>query len=371
MATATPAASVAGQNATPATSTAFRSQTQPTIKRPGTVLSGAFGTALPDTQIPPTTLLRNLTLEISATSSGNTATVAFQPDAPLNVLSSVYLHDAQGTAIIGGMNFDSYTMTAANKWFGFSYNSDVTENATYSAVSGSGDDGGSFAFVLKIPVEIVSRTGVGSQINTDTQSPLVLSLAVNSADAVYSTAPTTLPTVNVTVSFGGYWNQTGNPNSFATPSAVGSLNYINWTSYPGLSGQTQFQLANLGLGNSILGMLFINRLASTGARDDTSFPNPFQYAYRGNVEYQYSQMLWKSEMSEATGLTPDTGVYWIDYGRDFINKGGVGNTLFYGALNTAVGDSLEITGNWAAQATLYEVVNYLAVAGSISQIQGR
>jgi hypothetical protein len=44
------------------------------------------------------------------------------------------------------------------------------------------------------------------------------------------------------VSYGGYWNQSGNPNSFPTPTAVGTLNYINWTNYRGLNGSQQFQL---------------------------------------------------------------------------------------------------------------------------------
>src|ERR1700744_1133299 len=244
-----------------ATSMAFRANTQKTIKRPGVVLTAALGNPLPDTQIPPTTLLRCIYIEVTGVTASNAATVAFQPDAPLNVFSSVNFHDAQGTSIVG--SFDSFTLAMAQKWFGLVNNADVTTSAVYSVTSGVGSGlGGSFTMVFRIPVEVVARNGVGSQINTDTQSPLVLSLALNTSAAIYSTAPTTAPTVSAVVSYGGYWNQSGNPNTFATPTAVGTLNYINWTNYTGLSGQQQFQLNNIGLGNSVRNLMFINRNAS-------------------------------------------------------------------------------------------------------------
>jgi hypothetical protein len=378
----------AGQAPVAAAATAFRASTQKTVKRPGVALSTVMATApvpLPDTQIPPTTLLRCIYIEVAISATSNAATVVFNPDMPLGVFSSVNFHDAQGTSIVG--SFDSFTLAMAQKWFGFTNNSDVAANATYIVTPGSGTTGGSATMVFRIPVEVVSRTGVGSQINTDTQSPLVLSLTVNSTTAVYSTSPTNAPTVTAVVSYGGYWNQSGNPNTFATPTAVGSLNYINWTNYTGLNGQQQFQLSNIGLGNSILNLMFINRLTSSGARDDASFANPLQVAYRGNVLGQWSQLLWKYLMAEAYGITNSAldpgigggassgsptglnkGVYNIWFNDDFINDPGA--TLFYSMLNTAVGDSIELTGSWASSAQLYEVVNFLAISGPIQAIQG-
>jgi hypothetical protein len=383
------AASVAGTDPAPAVATAFRSQTQPTIKRPGTVLSTVVGAApvpLADTQIPPTTLLRCIYLEVTCVAATNAATVVFNADMPPGVFSTVNFHDAQGTSIVG--SFDSFTLAMAMKWFGFTNNSDPTTSAVYSVTSGVGSGaGGSFTIMFRIPIEVVSRTGVGSQINTDTQSPLVLSLTVNSSAAIYATPPTNPPTVSVVISYGGYWNQSGNPNSFATPTAVGSLNYVNWTNYPGLNGQTQFQLGNVGLGNSIANLMFINRATAGAARSDADFANPLQVAYRGNVLGQWSQLLWKHLMSEAYGFTNPTqdaglgavapsdtpglnqGVYNIPFNADFTFD--PGNTLFYALLNTAVGDSIELTGSWPVSSQLYEIVNFLAISGPVSVIQGR
>jgi hypothetical protein len=397
MTTTQQAAGVAGASAAPAASMAFRANTQRTIKRPGNILSATMATApvpLPDTQLPPTTLLRCIYLEVTCVTATNAATVAFNPDMPLGVFSTVNFHDAQGTSIVG--SFDSFTLAMAQKWFGFVNNADVVTSAVYSATVGVGSGaGGSFTMVFRIPVEVVQRTGVGSQINTDTQSPLVLSLAVNSLANVYATAPTNAGTVSVIISYGGYWNQSGNPNSFATPTAVGSLNYVNWTNYTGLAGQQQFQLNNIGLGNSIMNILYINRAtASPFARSDADFANPLQIAYRGNVLGQWSQLLWKHLMSEAydvennildsgiganaganslttgagLGTSLNQGVYNQWFNDDFIFQ--PGNTLFYAMLNSAVGDSIELTGSWPTSSTLYEIINFLAVSGPVSALQG-
>lgn len=385
-------ASAAGATPVAVKATAFRANTQRTIKRPGIVQSNVMVTGAPvalnDIQLPPTTLLRCIYIEVVATTAANIAAVVFQPDAPANTFAVVNFHDAQGTSIVGA--FDSFTLAMAQKWFGFVNNSDITTSAVYSATPGAGAGlGGSYTMVFRIPVEVVARTGVGAQINTDTQSPLVLSLSLQQGTAVYSTPPTTLPTVAVTVSFGGYWNQSGNPNTFATPAAVGSLNYINWTNYTGLAGQQQFQLGNIGLGNEIANIMFINRLTAGLARSDSGFANPLQVAYRGNVLGQWSELLWKHLMSEAydttnpladdglganAGVTNkgaasiNQGVYNMWFNDDFIFD--PGNTLFYALLETAVGDSIELTGNWNTSSTLYEVINFLAVSGPVSAIQG-
>lgn len=378
----------ASKTPSPAVATAFRSNTQKTIKRPGVILSAALSAVqavpLQDTQIPPTTLLRCIYLEVTAITVANAAAVVFAADAPPNIFSSVNFHDAQGTSIVGA--FDSFTLAMAQKWFGFVNNSDVTTSAVYSFTPGASGTGGSFTMVFRIPVEVVSRTGVGSQISTDTQSPLVMSLAYNVSTAIYTTPPTTLPTVSTVISYGGYWNQSGNPTSFATPTAVGSLNYVNWTNYQALSGQQQFQLNNIGLGNDLLNIMFVNRAASNSARSDADFANPLQVSYRGNVLGQFSQLLWKHLMSEAygfggyvqdTGLgavaassTPglNQGVYNLWFNDDFTFD--PGNTLFYSMIMSAVGDSIELTGNWSVSSNLYEIINFLAVSGPVSAIQG-
>lgn len=354
----------------------FRAGTQPTVIATGYTNSTAITTStqdLPVWQIPPNNILRCIYLEVSATTSGNSATTAFNGDAPLNIFSTVNFADAGGTSIVG--SFDSYTLAMVQKYGGYANNSDPRANAVYSATTGSGATGGSFNVVFRIPVEIVSRTGVGSLQNQTTNSPLTLALTLNSSTNVYSTAPTTLPSVKVTARLGGYWKGS-NTAASQTPTAYGTTSYWNRASYLALNGSVTQQLQNIGLGNPVRNLMFIN-YATGAARSSTDFPDPIEIDFRGNKLIQYSQNLWKSDMSQNYFLTSstadvalglDTGVFVLPFTMDFDFAPGA--ELGNGYLSTNIGDSIQLVGSWSASSTLYEVINFLAVkGGTVSAIQ--
>ncbi len=353
----------------------FRSGTQPTVLATGYVQSKQIATAtqdLPQWQIPPNNIMRCIYLEVACAASGNAATVAFQGDAPLNVFSTVNFADAGGTSIVG--SFDSYTLGIVQKWGGYANNSDPRANAQYSVTSGSGATGGSFTEVFRIPVEVVARTGIGSLQNQSTNSPLTLSLTLNTSAAIYSTAPTTLPTVTVTARLGGYWKGS-NAAAAQAPNAFGTTSYWNRTSIQALNGASQFQLPNLGLGNPLRNLVFLN-YATGGARSDADFPTSIEIDFRGNKLLQVDQVLWKYLMSEAYSFTNatqdaalglDTGVFVLPFDTDFGLEPGA--ELGNGYLSTNVGDAIQLIGSWNASSTLYELVNFLAVKGAPSSIQ--
>ena len=354
----------------------FRGGTQPTVRQTGfskTITLDTATTDLEDYEIAPTNILRCIYVEVKATTSGNSADVAFTADAPLNILSTVNFQDAGGTSIVG--SFDSFALSMGMKYFGYSQAGDPRNNAVYSVTTGTGATGGSFNVVFRIPVEAVNRTGVGSLMNQTTNSPYVLSLTVNKSGNVYSTAPTTEPVVKVTVRLGGYWNG-ANAGFQPAPTAFGSTQYINRASIQGLNGSSDFQLPNNGLGNPLRNLLFMNYTTSAPARSSADFPDPLQINYKGNMLVQYDQNVWHYDMSEAFGLAGtidtgtglDTGVFTLPFNRDFGLEPGA--ELGLGYLNTNVGDEIELVGSWAASCTLYELVNFISVKGSLSQIQG-
>jgi hypothetical protein len=353
----------------------FRGGTQPTVRATGYSQTVTLDTAtqdLPDYEIAPTNILRCIYIEVKATASGNSAAVAFQADAPLNVLSTLNFQDAGGTSIVG--SFDTFTLSMAMKYFGYSASGDPRDNAVYSVSTGTGATGGSFNVVFRIPVEAVARTGVGSLQNQTTQSPFVLSATVNKLSAIYSTQPTAAPSVSVKYRLGGYWNGSNAAYS-PTPKAFGSTQYINRSSIPGLSGASQFQLPNNGLGNPIRNLMFLN-YATGAARSGADFPDPIQITYKGNNLVQYSQNAWQFDMSQMFGLPGaidtgnglDTGVFTLPFTRDFGLVPGA--ELGLGYLDTNVGDEIELIGSWAASSTLYEVVNFMSVNGPVSAVQG-
>lgn len=352
----------------------FRGGTQPTVLATGYVQSKALTTAtqdLPQWQIPPNNIMRCIYLEVAAAAAGNSATVAFAGDAPLNIFSTVNFADAGGTSIVG--SFDSYTLAMVQKYGGYAANADPRANAQYSVTSGSGSTGGSFTIVLRIPVEVVARTGVGSLANQSTNSPLTLSLTLNSSANIYSTAPTTLPTVTVTARLGGYWKGS-NASAAQTPNAFGTTSYWNRTSIQSLSGAAQFQLPNIGLGNPVRNLVFLN-YTTGGARSDANFPASIEVDFRGNKMLQIDQLLWKFLMSEQfdyfqttqdTANALDTGVYVIPFNQDFALEPGA--ELGNGYLSTNVGDSIQLIGSWGSSSTLYELINFLAVKGAPSAV---
>lgn len=353
----------------------FRSGTQNTVLATGYVQTKTLTAAtqdLPQWQIPPNNIIRCIYLEVTALAAGNSATVAFQPDAPLNIFSTLNFADAGGTSIVG--SFDSYTLAMAMKYGGYGNNGDPRANSTYTVTTGSGSAGGSFSEVLRIPVEIVARTGIASLQNQSTNSPLTLSLTLNASTNIYSTAPTAQPTVTVTARLGGYWKGS-NAAAAQVPTAIGTTSYWNRTSIQALNGSSQFQLPNLGLGNPLRNLLFLNYTTGAG-RSDANFPASIELDFRGNKMLQIDQLLWKYLISEAFGLNnatqdaawgTDTGVYVLPFTQDFDLSPGA--ELGNGYLSTNVGDAIQLIGSWGASCTLYELVNFLAVKGAPSSIQ--
>lgn len=355
----------------------FRQGTQPTTRSTGGVYSitpGASAIPIQTFQVPPTNLLRAIQIEVTGTTAGNSASVAFAADMPLGILSTVNFALSNGTSIVGGSNFSSHSLSMALKYFGLSNGGDPRSSAVYSVTTGTGATGGSFNLVLTIPVEVVARTGLACLPNTSTQTPFTLDLSVAPLSAIYTTAPTTAPTVSIAISALGYWNG-GNSAYSPTPQNFGTTNYINAATMQGLSGQTQLTLPSVGLGYPVRNFMFINRLVSSGARNASDWPAPFQLTYRGQNWKQYDSVnLWQNEMSQLYGLGGaidtasglDTGVFNITTVQDFDYR--PGNEL--GAyLNTQVGDELELLGSFAAPCNVTEICNFLAVPGSPMAIQ--
>lgn len=374
MATATAPAAQAASALTP-----FRTGTQPTVKPSGyqqTNVLGATAIPLPDYQIGPTNILRGIAIEVTGTTATNAATVAFQGDAPLNIFSTVNFQDSGGNSIIG--NFDSYTLSMIMKYGGYASAQlgDPRNSVVYSATTGVGGGlGGSFNFILRIPVEAVARTGLASLQNQTTQSPLTLSLTLTTNALVYSTTPTNPPSVLITVDLLGYWK--GN-NTAASPSpkAYGTTQYWNRAAIQALNGAMDFQLPNIGFGNPWRNLLLLN-YATGAARSSADFPTQLTMNWKGNLFRNVDQNFWRDEMARTyeligatqdTGPGTDTGVFVVNFNNDFTTT--VGAELGLGYLNTNVGDSFEFIGTWNASSTLYAVVNFFGVNGPNSALSG-
>jgi hypothetical protein len=347
----------------------FRKATQPTIG-----VSGSYNQSLTMTTatqdfpvwlLPPNNILRGIAIEVTGAVTGqSTSSVAFNADAPLNWASTFNFTTAGGTSIVG--SFDSYTAGIVQKWGGYARNADIKNSAAYTVTTGSGGTAGSFTLVHRIPVEIVSRSGFGGLSNTSTEAPLQLNLVLNASTALYSTAPSVLPTVSVKGSLLGYW---AGPSGRATPRNFGTTQFWNQQTYNSLNGAQTYTLqAPPGMGNPHRNWVAINR-TTAGARSSANFPSPLNLTFRGNTLYQLDNLLWVDEMSRAFGYNAaldtangcDTGVYVIPFNADFTYQ--PGSETGDGYLDTANGDPIGLNGTWGAACNLNWLVNFVNVVG--------
>ena len=128
----------------------------------------------------------------------STTAVAVTADAPYNSVGLIQFKDAFGTVIFAGTGYAIlYLVPLFSGSFGTFKNAAVTKLPSYSAPS-TGDTGtGDFTFSTVLPLEFARGMGVIAGANASL--PPSLNINLNSSGTVYSTAPTTLPTLTLQV----------------------------------------------------------------------------------------------------------------------------------------------------------------------------
>lgn len=372
--TTPPAPPKGGSGQTAPSLAPFRSGTQRTLSSDGyvnTCQPGASTTDQPDYTPSPNNQLSGIWITAAATASGNSATVAFAGDGPLNFFSSVTFQDSNEKPVVGP--FDSYVLAVVNKFGGYQSNGDPRASSQYLATTGSGGSGGSFQVTWYVPIQAINRDGLGSLQNQSSASTFTLKLTVNTSAAIYSTAPTTVPTATIKVYEDGWWkgNKAG---ASTTPPKAGTTQYWTRGSYNALSGSEQFQISQ-GLGYPIRMYLLIDyntsSSPSTRANGDADFPDPFQWIFKGTSFWNVSKLMWKDQMSRWYGLTSTTadtsgglenGVYVMPFNMSFEKSPGA--ELPFAYLSTNQGDYNQVVGSWTNTDKLYVVANYMAFVGA-------
>lgn len=384
---AAPAASGAKGQPAPPPSRPFRAGTFRTLVQDGYQQSATLLSTtnpLPQYSPTPNAYLSGLWLQVKAVTSGNSADVAFTGDGPWNVLQQVVFADANQKPIVGPLN--GYQIMLVNKFGGYSNNADPRASAVYSDTTGTGATGGSFTFVLYVPVQIVARDALGALQNKSASSAFQFLVTLNTIANVYSTAPTDAPTVTVTILEDGYVqpkaaDSSGNPLAQAPPQ-LGTTQYWTMGSYNALNGSQQVQLTQ-GLGYPVRNFMAVNYDVSdsTRATGDSDFPTVSQFIFRGTTFWNVTQTIWKNEMSQKFGYYSTTadaangledGVYVLPFTTDFSNAPGAELRNAY--LPTQQGDQFQLVATFNGNSNLQWISNYVApVAGpsNVASIQSR
>lgn len=96
-------------------------------------------------------------LDVVATAAANAAAVAFLEDAPWSALDTVVFRDVNGE-LINLNGFDLFVANLAQKNYATRF---LDASALFSTVSGAVATGGSFAFLLRIPLGLNRRDLIG------------------------------------------------------------------------------------------------------------------------------------------------------------------------------------------------------------------
>jgi hypothetical protein len=326
-------------------------------------------------QLPASGFIRRLWLTVTGTTAGNSAAVAFQPDAPWNVLQNVSIQTANGDALTSPL--DGFLLYCIRKYGGFTDGRGyTTEDPAYSITTGTGATGGSFKFRVPIPFEIDARDAFCALENMAANQSYLLQYSLNSLSQIYSTAPTAAPSVSVRLTV-EYWaapNQT-TANGVAqqtAPTGDGSVGLFQ-TQQPPVVPSTNQNIQLVNVGNTVRSIIFIAR-NSSGVRDEADWPDISTIYQNGQPLMVKTKDDWNGQMAQEYGLTGgktatpttnalDNGVYVV---TDFMNDGAAGDHQVSGAANrdlllvtgSATALNYEATSNWGAGISTLQILQH-------------
>lgn len=343
---------------------------------------GSSTVTMPTYTIEPTGFLEHIYILVETTGSPNAgaANVTFSQNGPFNVLDNIELKDAGPVgSLIGGAQFNGWDLAMANKYGGYAHNDDPRSGPQFLATTGTSSAGGAFRFVLRLPIELVKRDGVGALVNKSSSTTYKLYLRLSDSAAPYGTPPSAAHTVRVRVIPESYWD----------PDDTDRLLGRTLTQVPPLSGTTQFwtkgetqmgsgsvsPMLSTGLGNLIRNYIFIlvdTNLSRTQGESD--FPDPFVLKFEANEITNRLKRYWRWKIASAFGYGAagqaneaqggqDNGVFPLWFNQDFGHKPGAETRRQY--LRTSPDSRLQVqaTIGGSGAHTLYTLVNHVAPAG--------
>jgi hypothetical protein len=301
---------------------------------------------------------RSLVLYVQATGGTGTAAV-YQEDAPWSSIEEVVLSDVNGAPIVGPIS--GYELYLIHKYGGYAGAPDPTRNPAYVAPTTAGN----FAFMLRIPIEISSRDGLGSLPNQNSSSTYKLRVTQAALIGTYSTNPTGIPTLRVRAWLEA-WSQPGGadlqgrPNA-QTPPALGTTQFWSKQIFTISSGQNTVRLSRVG--NLIRSHILVFRTTAP-ARSSANMPDPISLFLDSKLLVNQAQAFQPMYAAERqVSATLDTGVTIWDRCHDF--DGLLGGEMRDQYLATTQASRLEFQGSFASAGTLTVLTNDIAPAGDI------
>jgi len=247
-------------------------------------------------QVTPTAYLRQMWMHALGTAVNTTVTtVAYNENGPFNLFSRIRFLDSGSREILGTLT--GYDVYLIDKYGGYISQGDVKAAAVYSATSGTATSAGSFEFALMLPLEIVARTGLGSQLNKSGGAQMQVEWAVSALATIYSTAPATSVSVRVRANLTSWLDPEkqdalGNP-VMTQPPLLHTTQYWNKQTYDAVTTRRRLE----GIDGLVRTFIFVAyRASSTRANGEADWPDPFslryEEAYLMQSRLRYLWRLW-------------------------------------------------------------------------------
>lgn len=327
---------------------------------------------LPVANISPAGWLRHLYVHMTGTTAGNSAATTFAANGPFNAIDTISLEDVNSAPLLGP--FGGYELYVLNKYGGYVHSSDPKLSPAYSVTTSTGATGGSFSFVLRLPVELVNRDALGPLPNKSGTAQFKVRIRLAATATIYGTAPTNVPSVRTLVSQVDWWDPPasdlkGRPLA-QQPPASQTTQFWSKSSFVLPSGSFRQDHERIGYLVRNLIWIYTDTSDSTRATGDTDFPDPFTLQFEANVLVQgRTKAMWRHMMHENYGITGtadaagarDSGVFVEPFCLDFGLRPGAETRRGY--LATSSGSRLTFSGSNAAAVTCTVLTNDVLPAG--------
>lgn len=297
--------------------------------------------------------LADLWLEVTGTADNATTgtNTAFNEDAPANAIASFTLSDTGGQPILGPMT--GWELATFVKWGGFSFSDDFRDSETYSAVTGSGATGGSFSFILQVPIQFVRREPLGPLPNTNSNNAYAVDITLNSSTGIYATAPSGDVSWTVKVYQDSYRQSSGKDAqgnaTVTTPPGLGAVMYLRRNTMELGAGSIDEQISQQE--GSYRALHFVLR-DSNGSRSqgDADWPDPCQVYLNNDVPYDRTKNYWIRRQERDYGYTEtvetangrDKGTFTLPFITDHGLQAGSEDRYKY--LSVSAADTLGVRG---------------------------
>ena len=338
-----------------------------------TVTMKTSSVQFPDVQIEPDGWSRGWWFNFDIVVASNEATVAFEEDFPFCAVDTVLLKGTNVPQTFGP--FGGYDWGTINKYGGYQPVGDPRNDQAYNGgTAGSGGTDGSAHFFLYLPLEISQADALGDLQNQSDNSVYRVAVTLAASTSVYSTAPTDLPTVTLTVE----------QDSYSEPVAALALNGRQIMNSPPVPGTRQCwqqeddsaipaashttKITN-GIGYAYRNVI-LKLLTSTRADGEDDYPDPLE-VWLGGTRIKYlGNDMWKTKMGRRYGLIsttadgalgPENGIRVLNWDQD-VNMG-PGNSARRKLLRTQDGNVFKIVGTYGGAGTLYITSNYVIPRG--------